>query len=74
MRILVLVILGIFSVQFASANPKLQNAIYRGVITRSDDQKIIFNFVVKQVDGKPVMYIFFGDESMLVDNIIAEKD
>lgn len=74
MRILVLVILGLFSAQFASANPKLQNAIYRGVITRSDEQKIIFNFEVKQEDGKQVMYIINGDERMLVDNINAEKD
>jgi thiol-disulfide isomerase/thioredoxin len=73
MRIITLLILGFIFNYSASAN-LLPNKVYRGQITRPDQQQIIFNFDVQEKDGKQVLYIWNGDERMLVDNISAEKD
>ncbi|WP_315821241.1 hypothetical protein [Paraflavitalea speifideaquila] len=53
----------------AEAKTSLKPGIYKAVIHRADGQQIIFNFEVKPLNGKTVLYVLNATERMLVDDI-----
>ncbi len=52
----------------------LKNGIWKAVIQRPDGQQIVFNFEVKPLNGKPVLYVLNATERLLVDDIRQEGD
>lgn len=52
----------------------LKTGTYKGVIQRTDGQQIVFNFEVKPVNRKPVLYIINATERLLVDDIRQQGD
>lgn len=52
----------------------LKPGIWKGVIQRADGQQIVFNFEVKPVNGKPVLYVLNATERLLVDDIRQQGD
>lgn len=52
----------------------LKAGTWKGVIQRPDGQQIIFNFEIKPVNGKPVLYVLNATERLLVDDIRQEGD
>lgn len=75
--ILSLLLLGNLVGPAAAANgekAELKNGIWKGVIQRPDGQQIIFNFEVKPLNGKPVLYVLNATERLFVDDIRQEGD
>jgi peroxiredoxin len=52
----------------------LKNGIWKGIIQRPDGQQIVFNFEVKPLNGKPVLYVLNATERLLVDDIRQQGD
>lgn len=52
----------------------LKNGIWKGIIQRPDGQQIVFNFEVKSLNGKPVLYVLNAAERLLVDDIRQQGD
>jgi peroxiredoxin len=65
-----LFVLVLFSSVFAhSQKNALPNGQWRGLLSRSDGNDIVFNFLVKDSVGKKILYIQNADERLLVDDI-----
>ncbi len=62
----------------SSASVKETNAlaagIWKGEINRTDGHAIVFNFSVRQKEGKTVIEIINGAERLIVDNIRQKED
>lgn len=71
--ILLLSSLGI-SAKASGQKTTLKPGIWKGVIQRPDGQQIVFNFEVKPVNGKTVLYVLNATERLLVDDIRQEGD
>jgi peroxiredoxin len=52
----------------------LKTGIWKAVIQRTDGQQIVFNFEVKPVNGKTVLYVLNATERLLVDDIRQQGD
>lgn len=67
-----------FVIQFTGianpANPLLKNGIWQGVIQRSDNNNIHFNFITEMENGKQILYIINANERLLVDEIQQKGD
>jgi peroxiredoxin len=57
-----------------STKAVLRPGIYKAVIQRADGQQIVFNFEVKSLHGKPVLYVLNATERLLVDDIRQQGD
>lgn len=73
---LVILLLGSLGISAKAADQKttLKPGIWKGVIQRPDGQQIVFNFEVKPVNGKTVLYVLNATERLLVDDIRQEGD
>lgn len=56
------------------AKATLKPGIYKAVIQRTDGQQIVFNFEVKPLNGKTVLYVLNATERMLVDDLRQKGD
>ncbi len=55
-------------------NAELKPGTWKGVIQRPDGEQIVFNFEVKPVNGKKVLYVLNASERLLVDDIRQQGD
>lgn len=58
----------------AAKKATLKTGVWKGVIQRPDGQQIVFNFEVKPVGGKTVLYVLNATERLLVDDIRQQGD
>lgn len=72
-RILIAAIFILSGLQ-VSAQSRLQTGIWRGVLTTSTGNAIPFNFEVKNIGGKPLIYILNGSEHFKVTAIKTKGD
>ena len=63
-----------FTAAAHSQKAVLKTGIWKGVIQRPDGQQIVFNFEVKPVGGKTVLYVLNATERLLVDDIRQQGD
>lgn len=73
-KFLTIIIFLVYNIVNAQQNQVLQNGKWRGVLTRSDSQEIVFNFEVKDSLKKKVLYIINADERLMVDDITTKGD
>ncbi len=52
----------------------LQSGTWQGILHRSDNKNIAFNFTVAKEGNKPVLYIHNGSERLLVDSVRLSGD
>lgn len=52
----------------------LPSAKWKGVLTRSDGNEIVFNFETKDTLGKPLMYVLNANDRLTVDSIAQKGD
>ena len=75
----VLLLAGLFAITAATQaapvkNAELKPGTWKGVIQRPDGEQIVFNFEVKPVNGKKVLYVLNASERLLVDDIRQQGD
>lgn len=58
----------------AVASPVLKEGVWQAKILRQDGAAIVFNFDVKEKNGKKVLYVINGAERLLVDSIDLKED
>ncbi|WP_276484884.1 peroxiredoxin family protein [Paraflavitalea pollutisoli] len=76
-KLLLILALAVGATATQAAPPKaaiLKPGTWKGVIQRPDGKQIVFNFDVKQTNGKKVLYVLNATERLLVDDIRQEGD
>lgn len=58
----------------AQQKPELAVGKWRGVLQRNDEKEIVFNFEVKNVAAKKIIYLLNASERLAVDDISYEGD
>ena len=67
-------IVALVSVNWAPKPSVLKDGTWRGSIQRPDGQQIIFNFEIKESDGKQVIYVINAKERLLIDSLEIRSD
>jgi peroxiredoxin len=74
LQILCFTVLFLVNHSFAYNTELIKNGIWQGTLLRPDGKNVIFNFEVREQNGKQVLYVINADERLLVDDIENRGD